>query len=120
MAAGRALATSLAIGRLLRFASQLSCARTGSVLQSRQRMNGSAHPMRVLLVEDNPDLVTLLVKGLVQGGLAADSVSKVSDARLVMATVKYAAIVLDLGLPDEDGLTLLREMRRKGDATPVL
>jgi two-component system response regulator TctD len=76
--------------------------------------------MRVLLVEDNPDLVMLLVKGLAQGGLAADSVSTVSDARLVVETVKYAAIVLDLGLPDEDGLNLLRELRRKGDATPVL
>jgi two-component system copper resistance phosphate regulon response regulator CusR len=34
--------------------------------------------------------------------------------------MKYAAIVLDLGLPDEDGLTLLREMRRRHDNTPVL
>src|SRR5205807_8322362 len=44
----------------------------------------------------------------------------VGDALHVLATMKYAAIVLDLGLPDEDGLTLLREIRRKGDATPVL
>src|SRR5260370_7077209 len=76
--------------------------------------------MRVLLVEDNPDLVSLLIKGLAQGGLAADSVGTVGDALHVLATMKYAAIVLDLGLPDEDGLTLLREIRRKGDATPVL
>ena len=34
--------------------------------------------------------------------------------------MKYAAVVLDLGLPDEDGLTLLRDMRRRRDATPVL
>src|SRR5258708_12614409 len=76
--------------------------------------------MRVLLVEDNPDLVALLIKGLAQGGLAADSVGTVGDALHVLATMKYAAIVLDLGLPDEDGLILLREIRRKGDATPVL
>ncbi|MBS0221375.1 MAG: response regulator transcription factor [Proteobacteria bacterium] len=76
--------------------------------------------MRVLLVEDNPELVSLLVKGLSQGGLAADSVGTVGDARLALVAMKYAAIVLDLGLPDEDGLALLREMRRKGDATPVL
>src|SRR5215468_10555353 len=61
--------------------------------------------MRVLLVEDNPDLVSLLVKGLAQGGLSADSVGTVGDALHVLATMKYAAIVLDLGLPDEDGLT---------------
>ena len=69
--------------------------------------------MRVLLVEDNPDLVSLLNKGLGQAGFAADSVGTVSDARHVLATMKYAAIVLDLGLPDEDGLSLLRELRRR-------
>ena len=68
--------------------------------------------MRVLLVEDNPDLVSLLTKGLAQNSLAADSVGTVGDARHVLATMKYAAVVLDLGLPDEDGLALLREIGR--------
>jgi len=76
--------------------------------------------MRVLIVEDNAELVSLLVKGLAQGGLAADNVSTVADAQHVLGTMKYAAVVLDLGLPDEDGLILLREMRRRSDATPVL
>jgi two-component system response regulator TctD len=76
--------------------------------------------MRVLLVEDNPQLVPLLIKGLGQNSLAADAVGSVADARLALAAMKYVAVVLDLGLPDEDGLTLLREMRRKGDSTPVL
>ena len=76
--------------------------------------------MRVLLVEDNADLVSLLIKGLAQGGMSADSVGTVGDALHVLTTMKYAAVVLDLGLPDEDGLSLLREIRRKGDATPVL
>src|SRR5262245_31635204 len=76
--------------------------------------------MRVLLGEDNQELVSLLTKGLAQGGLSADSVGTVADAMHVLVTMKYAAIVLDLGLPDDDGLTLLRDMRRKGDSTPVL
>lgn len=76
--------------------------------------------MRVLIIEDNSDLVSLLVKGLGRGGFEADSVGTVEDARHVLGTMKYAAVVLDLGLPDEDGLVLLRELRRKGDATPVL
>src|SRR5687768_16546458 len=76
--------------------------------------------MRVLLVEDNPELVSLLKKGLAQSGFSADSVGTVGDARHVVATIKYAAIVLDLGLPDEDGLSLLREIRHGHDTTPVL
>ncbi len=76
--------------------------------------------MRVLLVEDNGELVALLKKGLALGGFAADSVGTAGDAAHVLSTMRYAAIVLDLGLPDDDGLTLLRDLRRRGDSTPVL
>jgi two-component system response regulator TctD len=71
--------------------------------------------MRVLLVEDNTELVALLKKGLAQGGFDADSVGTAADAAHVLVTMRYAAIVLDLGLPDEDGLSLLREIRRPGN-----
>lgn len=76
--------------------------------------------MRVLIVEDNSELVTLVTKGLAQAGLAADSVGTVGDAQHVLTTMRYAAIVLDLGLPDDDGINLLRDLRRRGDSTPVL
>ena len=76
--------------------------------------------MRVLLVEDSQELVALLKKGLVRGGFSADSVGTVADAEHALSTMNYAAVVLDRGLPDSDGLALLREMRRRGDATPVL
>ena len=76
--------------------------------------------MRVLLVEDNAQLVALLRKGLGQAGFETDHVDTVADAGHVLATMRYAAIVLDLGLPDEDGLVLLRNLRRRGDSTPVL
>jgi two-component system response regulator TctD len=76
--------------------------------------------MRVLLVEDNPELVTLLRKGLAQSGFDTDSVGTASDAAHVLSTMRYAAIVLDLGLPDDDGLSVLRELRHRGDSTPVL
>jgi two-component system response regulator TctD len=76
--------------------------------------------MRVLLVEDNAELVSLLRRGLSQSGFDTDSVSTAADAVHVLSTMRYAAIVLDLGLPDDDGLSVLRELRRRGDATPVL
>ena len=76
--------------------------------------------MRVLVVEDNAELVSLLIKGLAKSGFAADSVDTVGDAEGALAALQYAAVVLDLGLPDEDGLALLNRLRRQGNATPVL
>jgi len=76
--------------------------------------------MRVLLVEDNDELVSLLVKGLARGGFSADAVASAGDAAHSGAAMRYAAIVLDLGLPDQDGLSLLRSIRGRGDSTPIL
>jgi two-component system response regulator TctD len=77
-------------------------------------------PMRILLVEDNAELVSLIVKRLERSGFAADAVEKAGDADRALATSRYAAVVLDLGLPDEDGLSWLRGARDRGDSTPVL
>jgi two-component system response regulator TctD len=76
--------------------------------------------MRILLVEDNGDLVSLIVKGLERSGFNADSVGNAADADHALAAIRYAAVVLDLGLPDEDGLSWLRTVRGRGDSTPVL
>jgi DNA-binding response OmpR family regulator len=76
--------------------------------------------MRILLVEDNDDLVSLIVKGLERSGFNADSVGNAADADHALAAIRYAAVVLDLGLPDEDGLSWLRTVRGRGDSTPVL
>jgi two-component system response regulator TctD len=76
--------------------------------------------MRVLLVEDNDELVGLLFKGLARSGFSADAVASAGDAAHSLAAMRYAAIVLDLGLPDQDGLSLLRSIRGRGDSTPIL
>lgn len=76
--------------------------------------------MRILLVEDNPDLAQLVAKGLQSGGFVADTVSSAGDARHALKTTRYSVVVLDLGLPDEDGLSVLRELRGRQDPTPVL
>lgn len=76
--------------------------------------------MRVLVVEDNKELAALVGKGLDAAGFASDVVATAADARTVLATTRYAAVVLDLGLPDEDGLAVLGELRARADATPVL
>jgi two-component system response regulator TctD len=76
--------------------------------------------MRVLMVEDNKELVALLAKALAKAGLDVDAAHNVADAEASLRAVQYAAVVLDLGLPDCDGLALLDQMRRRRDQTPVL
>ena len=76
--------------------------------------------MRILLIEDNDELVLLLTKALAKAGLDVDAARTVADAEASLRMVQYAAVVLDLGLPDADGLVLLDQMRRRRDQTPVL
>jgi DNA-binding response OmpR family regulator len=76
--------------------------------------------MRLLVVEDNEDLAGLLAKGLDSAGFTIDRVSNALEARTALATTRYAAVVLDLGLPDEDGLGILREIRSRNDPIPVV
>jgi DNA-binding response OmpR family regulator len=76
--------------------------------------------MRLLLVEDNEELAQLLAKGLRNEGYDIDLLTTAADARAAVATMRYAALVLDLGLPDGDGLSVLRELRQRQDPTPVL
>lgn len=76
--------------------------------------------MRLLLVEDNARLSGLIAGGLAKEGLAVDAVSTVAECLSALATTNFAAIILDLGLPDGDGLTVLQYLRSKGSSTPVL
>ena len=76
--------------------------------------------MRILLVEDN-----LALGGGVQGhlslaGHAVDLVGSLDEAEAALATVEYGLLLLDLGLPDGSGLTLLRAMRGRGDWRPSI
>ena len=76
--------------------------------------------MRLLVVEDNEELSQLLVKGLKAARFDADCAATAADARAALKTTRYAAMVLDLGLPDGDGLSILQEVRSRKDPIPVL
>lgn len=76
--------------------------------------------MRLLIVEDNDHLAQLLTKGLDAEGFPADVVTTAGEARAALATTRYSAVVLDLGLPDDDGLSVLQDIRGRKDTTPVL
>src|SRR6201992_762733 len=76
--------------------------------------------MRLLVVEDNAQLSQLLAKGLGIAGYETDILATAAEARDALLTTSYAAVILDLGLPDGDGLSILRELRHRKDPTPVL
>ena len=64
--------------------------------------------MRLLLVEDHQRLATLMRKGLKTAGFDADIVGTADEASAALGAAQYDAMVLDLGLPDRDGIDLLR------------
>ena len=76
--------------------------------------------MRLLLVEDDTLLGDGIRAGLMLAAYAVDWVPDGKLALLALADHSYDACVLDLGLPGKDGLAVLREMRGRGDQTPVL
>ena len=76
--------------------------------------------MRLLLVEDDALLGDGIQAGLRLAGYAVDWVRDGAAAALALRNERYAVCVLDLGLPQLDGLTLLRQLRSRGDHTPVL
>jgi two-component system OmpR family response regulator/two-component system response regulator QseB len=76
--------------------------------------------MRILLVEDDRLLGDGLKAGLTQAGYAVDWLRDGEAAVAALSAESFAAVVLDLGLPKRDGLSVLRWLRARRDATPVL
>ena len=76
--------------------------------------------MRLLVVEDELALARHLGDALTEAGYAVDRANDGARADFLMRTETYDAVVLDLGLPNVDGLTLLTGWRQAGLTTPVL
>ncbi len=76
--------------------------------------------MRILLIEDDSMLGDALRTGLMQDGAVIDWAHNMSEARLALIDHGYDAVLLDLGLPEGSGLTVLKYLRSRFDTTPVL
>lgn len=76
--------------------------------------------MRLLVVEDEPDLGSLLQGNLGRAGMAADLAPSLADAEALLGTCAYDLIVLDRRLPDGSGIELIRRLRTRGSAVPVI
>lgn len=76
--------------------------------------------MRLLLVEDDDMIGRAMRQGLGDAGFAVDWVTDGKAAELALGNGVYDLLVLDLGLPGKDGMALLRDLRRRHDAIPVM
>src|SRR3989338_1049509 len=76
--------------------------------------------MRLLVVEDDPDLNRQLVAALEEAGYVVDSAKDGEEGHFLGDTEPYDAVILDLGLPEMDGVTVLEKWRRDGRIMPVL
>ncbi len=76
--------------------------------------------MRLLLVEDDAELSAALVADLERRGFASDSAATCEDAALFVQTIQYGAMILDLGLPDGNGLDMIRRLRAQANPLPIL
>jgi two-component system response regulator QseB len=76
--------------------------------------------MRVLLVEDDAMIAQGLQTALRLSGFAVDLMRDGKSAAAALQTSTFDVVLLDLGLPHRDGLDVLRELRKRGDSTPVI
>jgi DNA-binding response OmpR family regulator len=76
--------------------------------------------MRFLVIEDNERLADLVKKGLEEQGYTVDTTTSGRDGEELAAKARYDVIILDLMLPDHDGVQLCRNLRRRRISTPVL
>jgi two-component system response regulator TctD len=76
--------------------------------------------LRILLVEDDEALATALTRALERRGIRSDWAASLGDGAQMAASAQYAALLLDLGLPDGDGLALLRQLRSNRDRLPII
>jgi DNA-binding response OmpR family regulator len=76
--------------------------------------------VRLLIIEDETRIAEIVRSALVRAGFTVDAVGLYSEADAALAANRYDVVALDLGLPDGDGLSLLKGMRQRGNAVPVL
>jgi len=76
--------------------------------------------MRLLVVEDEARISEIVRQALQRAGFVVDAVACCADARAALSLTAYDAAILDLGLPDGDGMKLLGQLRSVGDPIPIL
>jgi len=76
--------------------------------------------MRLLVIEDEARMAAILKSALARAGFVVDTAYLCAEARIAFAVTRYDAAILDLSLPDGDGIKLLSDLRSAGNQIPVL
>lgn len=76
--------------------------------------------MRLLVVDDNPKMARIIRQGLVENGYAVDVAHTGHEGEQMAATEPYDAVILDVMLPDQDGVQACTNLRRRRVGTPIL
>lgn len=80
----------------------------------------NAAPARILVVDDDVDIREMIVQQLQRAGFVADASGSAAEARKAIKASRYDLLVLDLSLPDGDGVDLCREVRRAGGSEAIM
>jgi two-component system, OmpR family, copper resistance phosphate regulon response regulator CusR len=75
---------------------------------------------RILIVEDEARIAAFIEKGLKASGFATSVARDAEEALGLVRSASFDLLILDLGLPGQDGLELLRELRQRGNALPII
>ena len=94
-------------------------AATDIVIPTKKHQPGS-HAMRILLVEDDRMIAGAISVALKDAAYAVDWVENGATANSVLENGKHQAVLLDLGLPERDGVEVLRRLRQAGNTVPVI
>jgi DNA-binding response OmpR family regulator len=78
------------------------------------------HTLRLLVVEDEPSLLSIITKRLKEEGYGVDSAKDGREGENYLSSAEYDCIILDIMIPFQDGLTLLRKIRARNISAPVL
>lgn len=94
--------------------------RAALVCEAYTELTAGDDRVRLLLVEDDLELAAALGTALARHGHSSDHARTAEDALLMLGAVRYAAVLLDLGLPGEDGFGVLQALRAREDPVPVI
>src|ERR1700721_1579716 len=83
-------------------------------------LNGRESPMRLLVVEDDISIQQFLKRALVEAGYQVDTATMAKTGEAIALEGIHDAFIIDLGLPDMDGLDLIARCRAQGSSVPVL